>query len=97
MIQKISTNVLLALAMALGMATVAMAGTGGTEFDPIYVSLGDWLSGTLGRILALGMLGVSAFLAFIKPNFIGALAALGLCLILANSVTIIDALLAATL
>jgi len=39
------------LAMALVAATTAVAGTGGDTFDSVWITLTDWMQGTLGRIL----------------------------------------------
>lgn len=43
---KIVTAVALMLA-----AGIAMAGTGGDTFDSVWITLTDWMQGTLGRIL----------------------------------------------
>ncbi|WKL67279.1 TraA family conjugative transfer protein [Pseudomonas qingdaonensis] len=39
------------LAMALVVAGTAVAGTGGDTFDSVWITLTDWMQGTLGRIL----------------------------------------------
>ena len=43
---------LVALMLAAG---VAMAGTGSTTFDSVWVTITDWMQGTLGRVL-VGMM-----------------------------------------
>lgn len=39
------------LAMTLVVAGTAVAGTGGDTFDSVWITLTDWMQGTLGRIL----------------------------------------------
>ncbi|MDX1296685.1 MAG: TraA family conjugative transfer protein [Pseudomonas sp.] len=41
----------LALAVAMMIAGTALAGTGGDTFDSVWITLTDWMQGTLGRIL----------------------------------------------
>lgn len=47
-----------AMAVALlfvAMPDTALAGTGGTTFDPVWNDLKEWMQGTLGRIIAAAM------------------------------------------
>lgn len=37
--------------LAMIAASVALAGTGGDTFDSVWITLTDWMQGTLGRIL----------------------------------------------
>ncbi len=49
------------LAMVLGIslvATAAMAGSGGTEFDTALTTVVDWFEGALGKLIAVTTLGV---------------------------------------
>ncbi|HHG4593411.1 TraA family conjugative transfer protein [Pseudomonas aeruginosa] len=50
-IQKPKMNTLLIGAALMVVAGVALAGTGGDTFDTVWVTLTDWMQGTLGRIL----------------------------------------------
>ncbi|MGP6823025.1 hypothetical protein ACTZNP_25195, partial [Klebsiella pneumoniae] len=64
-----------ALFLFLGLMVVAFllvpdqahAGTGGTAFDDVWVTLKDWTQGTLGRIVAGAMIGTVAKLAMRQP------------------------------
>lgn len=47
--------VMLALLVLFYAPMLAFAGTGGTEFDDIWMTLSDWIEGTLGRIIAAGI------------------------------------------
>jgi len=39
------------LVVAMTGASMALAGTGGDTFDSVWITLTDWMQGTLGRIL----------------------------------------------
>lgn len=88
---------LTAAALVAVASTAAVAGSTDTEFQAIYDQMVSWSQGFFGRIIALGMLGTSMFLAFVQVNFIGALGALGCSLILFNASGIIDGILSATI
>ncbi len=47
--KKFTQGTVLLLAMVC--ASAALAGTGGDTFDSVWITLTDWMQGTLGRIL----------------------------------------------
>lgn len=51
--------------MAIGMADSASAGTGGTAFDDVWLTITEWTQGTLGRIIAgsMALIGIVAGIA----------------------------------
>lgn len=87
---------LLVAAGFLAMAGGAAAGTTDIEFQGIYDKIVEWTQGYLGRVICLGMLGTSMFLAFVKVNFLGSLGALGAALVLFNADGIISGIVSAT-
>jgi conjugal transfer pilus assembly protein TraA len=55
----------MAIAAAMVVAGTALAGTGGDTFDSVWITLTEWMQGTLGRIL-IGLMiltGIGALLA----------------------------------
>jgi conjugal transfer pilus assembly protein TraA len=54
MLNKIGNRVgvMMALAAVFLAPAAIMAGTGGTEFDPIWTLITDWSQGALGRVIA---------------------------------------------
>jgi conjugal transfer pilus assembly protein TraA len=48
--------------------TTAFAGSGGTEFDPIWTMLEGWIKGTLGRVIALIMIIVGVTFGIRQQN-----------------------------
>lgn len=78
------------LVALIGVSSVAVAGTDGSEFQAIWTVITDWAMGTLGKVLALGMLLTSMFMAFVSTNLMGALGALGAALIINYAPEIIN-------
>jgi hypothetical protein len=97
MSKKLNKHQIVTLAAVALVSGAAIAGSTDTEFQTIYDQMVTWSQGFFGRIISLGMLGTSMFLAFVKVNFIGALGALGAALILFNSSTILEGILSATI
>jgi conjugal transfer pilus assembly protein TraA len=87
----------LTAAAVTAVASTAVAGGADVEFQAIYDQMVTWSQGFFGRIIALGMLGTSMFMAFVKTNFIGSLGALAAALILFNADGILQGILAATI
>jgi len=78
--------VLIAIAMT---AIKVVAGDGGDEFLTIYDTLAGWLDGAPGRILAVLALGFS-FFNVMKQNYVLAVGAFIMCLVLAQGADIIE-------
>ncbi len=76
---------------------IALAGTGGGEFDDIWITLTDWVEGTLGRIIAAGIVIVGIVAGIVRQSLmafaIGIAGGMGLY----NTPTIIEEIMSATL
>ena len=92
----IAFSFLCAIALAIA-PTHALAGTGGTEFDPVWQTVQDWSQGTLGRIIACSMIVVGLVMGVARQNImsfaIGTAAGMGLY----NAPTVIQSVMTATL
>jgi conjugal transfer pilus assembly protein TraA len=87
----------LALLGLMLLPTAALAGTGGAEFEEIWITLQDWIEGTLGRIIAAGIVIVGIVAGIARQSLmafaIGIAGGMGLY----NTPTIIDEIMGATL
>ena len=72
-----------------------MAGTAGTEFDDIYTLLVGWTTGTLGRIIALGMFLVGLAAGIVNQSIISVVIGIGGALALFYGPTVISGVVAA--
>jgi conjugal transfer pilus assembly protein TraA len=88
------TLALLGLALA---PCIAQAGVGGGEFDTIYTTLTDWAQGTLGRVIALGMILVGLGIGVIRQSIMGAIVGVAGGLALFNAPDIIDGIVGAVI
>ncbi|MTH94797.1 conjugal transfer protein TraA [Roseibium sp. RKSG952] len=92
----------LALA-AIGVAAVlagtdtAAAGTGGTEFNDIWVNITDWVEGTLGKVVAMSMILVGIFMGIARQNLMTFAVGLGAGLGLNYAPTVVDSIMTATI
>ncbi len=63
-------------------ATAAFGGTGGDDFDSVWIQLTDWMQGTLGRIIiglmVLGGIGAGALRQSLMPFITGVGGGVGL-------------------
>lgn len=91
-----SSRILLAISMLLG-ATVAYAGSGGTEFNTVYQQLTGWTEGTLGKIIALGMIITGLGMGVLRQSIMGVVVGVAGGLALANAPTVIDAIMGGVL
>ena len=85
----------LVLAVVSVAAASAIAAGVDTTFNAILTKITEWAEGSLGKLLALGMLMTSMFMAFVSTNLMGALAALGAALIISNAPTIVTTIFSA--
>ncbi len=94
-------NVMTAMLIATLFAAIgigaAVAGTGGTEFTAAYTTLTGWLSGDLGRLLAVGLLIVGLAMGIVRQSIVAAVPAIGAALVVNVAPTIIGAVVTATL
>ena len=76
---------------------IAMAGTGGSEFEDIWITLTDWVEGTLGRIIAAGIVVVGIVAGIVRQSLMAFAVGIGGGMGLYNTPTIINEILTATL
>ncbi|WP_247738983.1 TraA family conjugative transfer protein [Pseudomonas aeruginosa] len=98
-ITKKQTQFLLAVGM-LGMmcaSQMALAGTGGDSFDSIWVTLTDWMQGTLGRVVAGAMVLVGIVGGIVRQSIMSFATGVGGGVGLYNTPTIIESIMTATI
>ncbi|GLR77528.1 MULTISPECIES: TraA family conjugative transfer protein [Azospirillum] len=97
---RIHPNTQVALALALIVAFTAgdvFAGTGGTAFDDIWLTLTDWTQGTLGRIIAGSMVVVGLVGGVARQSLMPLGLGVGSGMGLYNTPTVIDSIMTGTL
>jgi len=87
----------IAVFMAALIPVVAMAGTGGSEFNEIWVTLTDWVEGTLGRIIAAGIVVVGIVAGIVRQSLMAFAIGIGGGMGLYNTPNIIEEIMSATL
>jgi conjugal transfer pilus assembly protein TraA len=75
----------------------AYAGTGGMEFDDVWVTLKDWTQGTLGRIVAGAMILVGLVGGVARQSLMAFALGIGGGVGLYNSPTVVESIMSATL
>jgi conjugal transfer pilus assembly protein TraA len=75
----------------------AHAGTGGTAFDDVWVTLKDWTQGTLGRIVAGALILVGVIGGIARQSLMGFAMGIGGGMGLYNSPTVVESIMSATL
>jgi len=90
-------GVLLAMTTSMLAPELALAGTGGTEFDDIWVTLTDWMQGTLGKIAAGAMILVGIVAGVARQSLMAFAVGVGGGIGLYNTPTVIDNMMTATL
>ncbi|WP_408138483.1 MULTISPECIES: TraA family conjugative transfer protein [Gammaproteobacteria] len=75
----------------------AHAGTGGTAFDDVWVTLKDWTQGTLGRIVAGAMILVGVVGGIARQSLMAFAMGIGGGMGLYNSPTVVESIMSATL
>jgi len=96
--QTLAVVVVAGLVMASVVAPdLALAGTGGTEFDAIWVTLTDWMQGTLGKIASGAMILVGIIAGVARQSLMSFAVGVGGGIGLYNTPTVIDNVMTATL
>ncbi|WP_376739020.1 TraA family conjugative transfer protein, partial [Pseudomonas luteola] len=75
----------------------AMAGTGGAEFDEVWQTLVDWTQGTLGRIIAIGIILVGACVGVVRQSLMTFAVGLAMGMGLYNAPTVVESIMGSTL
>jgi len=88
---------LMVVAFFLLVPDQAHAGTGGTAFDDVWVTLKDWTQGTLGRIVAGALILVGVIGGIARQSLMGFAMGIGGGMGLYNSPTVVESIMSATL
>ncbi|WP_445013883.1 TraA family conjugative transfer protein [Vibrio cholerae] len=88
---------LMVVAFLLLVPDQAHAGTGGTAFDDVWVTLKDWTQGTLGRIVAGAMILVGVVGGIARQSLMAFAMGIGGGMGLYNSPTVVESIMSATL
>ncbi len=75
---------------------LALAGTADTEFQPLYQKFLDWVSGYLGKTLAVGALIGGLFIGIIRQSPLPAVAGIAAAVFAAYGPIVIEGLIGAT-
>ena len=96
--EKNNRNIQFMAVVALMVASqFALAGTGGDSFDTIWVTLTDWMQGTLGRVVAGSMVLVGIVAGIVRQSIMSFATGVGGGVGLYNTPTIIESIMTATL
>lgn len=87
----------LMLVCGLALSNVSFAGTGGTEFNPAYTTITDWLQGDLGRLIAASLLVVGLVMGVVRQSIMAAVPAIACGLVATVAPTIIGAVVTAVI
>ena len=90
-----ATNALVMVALAT-FASVAVAGSD-TTFSSVYTTLSGWLEGSLGKVLAVAMIGVGLGIGIAKQSVMAVVLFFGVSLVLVNITAVIGLLFTATI
>ena len=96
------TRGLAAASLALGLLAwlapdAALAGAGGAEFNDIYVTLTGWMTGLLGRVVAVTMIIVGVVAGVARQSIMGFVMGIAAGLGMFTAPGVIDAVVTATL
>ena len=99
---RVLTRGLVAASLALGGLVLltpesALAGAGGVEFNDIYVTLTGWMTGLLGRVIAVTMIIVGIVAGVARQSIMGFVMGIAAGLGMFTAPGIIDAVVSATL
>lgn len=92
-----AVTAVLAVAVLVATSDAALAGTGGTEFDDIWLTLTDWVQGTLGRVVSGAMVMVGIIGGVARQSLMGLGMGVGAGLGLYNTPTVVESIMTATL
>mgnify|MGYP001020422590 CR=1 FL=1 len=78
------------------MSAATFAGTD-TTFTSVYTTLSSWLEGSLGKVLAVAMIGVGLGIGIAKQSVMAVVLFFGVSLVLVNITAVIGLLFTATI
>lgn len=83
--KRLTTNQMLFAALAIGLAVTldAAAGTD-TTFSTVVTNLNNWMTGSLGKVFAVGSLGVGLAIGVVKQSIMSVVT--GVAIALAGSI-----------
>jgi conjugal transfer pilus assembly protein TraA len=84
-------------AAALVLSDASFAGTGGGEFEDVWITLEEWTQGTLGRIITLAIILVGAVIGVVRQSLMTFAVGFAMGMGLYNAPLIIDSIVGATL
>lgn len=84
------------LLVAVLAPALALAGTADTEFQPLYQKFIDWVSGYLGKTLAVAALIGGLFIGIVKQSPLPAIAGIAAAIFAAYGPLVIQGLIGAT-
>ena len=88
---------LVVIAGASLVATAALAGAGGTEFDTALSTVVDWFEGALGKLIAVTTLGVGLAMGIMRQSVMSVVVGASMALALNYGPGIIQGLVTANL
>ena len=94
--KKLSFTFVAIVAASL-VATAAMAGSGGTEFDTALTTVVDWFEGALGKLIAVTTLGVGLAMGIMRQSVMSVVVGASMALALNYGPGIIQGLVTANL
>ena len=84
------TAIMLFLAALAVVATTAFAGSDANAFDSIWTEVSGWALWARGKSIALLSFGTAVFLGIVKQNWLGAMGAFFVAMVMANAESIIS-------
>lgn len=93
---QLISKLLVPTAMLLVLSDQAIAGTSGTEFDDIWTTITDWSQGTLGKVIAGGMIVIGLVAGMARQNLMAFATGIGGGMGIYNAPTVIDAVVTST-
>jgi conjugal transfer pilus assembly protein TraA len=97
-VRLVTALLLTAILFFFSQSAFAEGNTGGaSEFQEIYETVKDWVTGYLGKLLALFAFLVGLFFGAIKQNFIMALGGVGIAIMVAVMPALLEKLIGAVI
>jgi conjugal transfer pilus assembly protein TraA len=90
-------SMLLVAAASLAAVGAAHAGSGGTEFAAAYTLIEGWITGVLGKLMAIGALAVGLGIGIMKQSIVSVVVGLAMALAVFYGPTVISGIVTAVL